>query len=500
MESPEGPSAITTMEKVGSAPSYSLQNRLLYSFSILLFIFLGLTGLVLDSAFQSSIEAGAADRLQGQIYLLLAAAEEQDGEFYFLEDLQEPRFGQLNSGLYGFISAARGELWRSDSATTLQLGNMEFFNQKVEVGNTAFSTVQGGVGIGQRGDRAEQGKEFFVLSYGILWDDGLSEYKFSVVEDVTPYYSEISNFQASLWGWLGGVAVLLLCIQFFLLRWGLSPLKRMERNLKRIEEGEADQLVGEFPIELAGVTTNLNLLIETERKQQERYRTTLADLAHSLKTPLAVVVGIVDSFASDCPKKISSQLASVSEQAERMDQIVSYQLQRAVQSHNSSALAKQINVAEVASKIIRALKKVYSDKGSDTQLLLDPQAVFSGDERDLMEVLGNVLDNSFKYGKSLVLLSVRRREGEAKGVEIIVEDDGDGIADDQQEFVLQRGARIDTLKQGQGIGLAVVMDIVKSYNGEMLVSRSHDLGGAKITLRFGPQMASPTRKAELKLS
>lgn len=480
------------MKKVGSAPSYSLQNRLLYSFSVLLFIFLGLTGLVLDSAFQSSIEAGAADRLQGQIYLLLAAAEEQDGEFYFLEDLQEPRFGQLNSGLYGFISdTSRGELWRSDSATTLQLGNMEFFDQKIDVGNTAFNTVRD---IGGVGDRSVQGQEFFVLSYGILWEDGFSEYKFSVVEDVTPYYSEIANFRASLWRWLGGVAFLLLCIQFFLLRWGLSPLKRMERNLKKIEEGEADQLEGEFPIELAGVTTNLNLLIETERKQQERYRTTLGDLAHSLKTPLAVIVGIVDSFATDSSSKISSQLASVSEQAERMDQIVSYQLQRAVQSHNSSALAKQIKVANVASKIIRALKKVYSDKGMETQLSLDPAATFSGDERDLMEVLGNVLDNSFKYGKSFVLLNVRMLQGESPGVEIIIEDDGAGIAEDQQEFVLQRGARIDTIKQGQGIGLAVVMDIVKSYNGQMTVSKSKDLGGAKITLKFGLQNPSKTPK------
>jgi two-component system sensor histidine kinase PhoQ len=168
-----------------------------------------------------------------------------------------------------------------------------------------------------------------------------------------------------------------------------------------------------------------------------------------------------------------------------------------VQSHNSSALAKQIKVAEVASKIIRALKKVYSDKVLETQLSLDPEAVFFGDERDLMEVLGNVLDNSFKYGKSFVLLNVRTREGETQGVEIIVEDDGDGIADDQQEFVLQRGARIDTLKQGQGIGLAVVMDIVESYSGEMLVSRSQGLGGAKITLRFGPLAASATRNLEL---
>ena len=478
------------MEKSGSASGYSLQNRFLYSFSVLLFIFLGLTGLVLDSAFQSSIEAGAADRLQVQIYLLLAAAEEEDGEFYFLEDLQEPRFGQLNSGLYGFISApVRGELWRSDSAKTLQLGNMEFLSQIIDVGSTIFNTVRGS------GDRAEESQDFFVLSYGVLWEDGRSEYKFSVAEDVTPYYSEISNFRASLWGWLGGVAVVLLCIQFFLLRWGLSPLKRMERNLKRIEEGEADELVGEFPIELAGVTTNLNLLIESERKQQERYRTTLGDLAHSLKTPLAVIVGIVDGFTLSSPKKVSSQLIGISEQAERMDQIVSYQLQRAVQSHNSSALARQIKVAEVASKIIRALKKVYVEKGVETQLTLDPAATFSGDERDLMEVLGNVLDNSFKYGKSLVLLSVRARKDEISGVEIIVEDDGAGIAEDQQEFVLQRGARIDTIKQGQGIGLAVVMDIVKSYNGQMLVGKSKDLGGAKITLTFGLQNPSKIEAA-----
>lgn len=447
---------------------------------------------MLDSAFQSSVEAGAADRLQGQIYLLLAAAEEDDGEFYFLEDLQEPRFGQLNSGLYGFISTPlRGELWRSDSATALQLGNTDFLQQPIEVGSTVFTRLQGD------GDAVGETEEYFVLSYGILWEDGRSEYEFSVVEDVTPYYSEISNFRASLWRWLGGVGVLLLCIQFLLLRWGLSPLKRMERNLKRIEEGEADQLAGEYPIELAGVTTNLNLLIESERKQQERYRTTLGDLAHSLKTPLAVIVGIVEGFKggglevdgleTGSSNKALNQLAGISEQAERMDQIVSYQLQRAVQSHSSNALARQVKVAEVAAKVIRALKKVYSDKGIETQLSLDPAAVFFGDERDLMEVLGNVLDNSFKYGKSLVLLRVSALENNSPGVEISVEDDGPGIAEDQQQFVLQRGARIDTLKQGQGIGLAVVMDIVESYHGAMLVSRSQDLGGARIILKFGPE-------------
>ena len=105
------------MEQKPSRSTYSLQSRLLIAFSVLLFGFLGLTGLVLDSAFRASIEGGAEERLQVQIYLLLANAEEDNGEFYFLQDLQEPRFGLLNSGLYGFISStAYGLLWRSDSA------------------------------------------------------------------------------------------------------------------------------------------------------------------------------------------------------------------------------------------------------------------------------------------------------------------------------------------------------------------------------------------------
>lgn len=467
------------MNKVEAVSAYSLQTRLLYSFSVLLFLFFGLTGLVLDSAFRSSIEAGAVDRLQGRVYLLLAAAEEENGEFYFLEDLQEPRFGQLNSGLYGFISSRElGVLWRSDSATALQLESFDFLTQEIAVGSTTFTTIEGEVST------SEDMQNFFVLSYGILWEDGQSVYEFSVVEDVTPYYSEIADFRGNLWRWLGGVAVLLLLIQFVLLRWGLSPLKLMEKNLKKIEIGEAEKLNGEFPLELAGVKTNLNLLIEAERKQQERYRTTLGDLAHSLKTPLAVITGIVDKRNSQSSQE-PSELAGVSEQVQRMDQIVSYQLQRAVQSHNSSALARQVNAAAVASKLISALKKVYANKKMETQVSLDAQAMFLGDERDLMEVLGNVLDNAFKYGRQGVFLNIRRIQDTLSGIEITVEDDGAGIPEDQQDFVLQRGARVDTLKQGQGIGLAVVMDIVQSYGGQIQLERSQRVGGAKVVLKFG---------------
>ncbi|HIN90545.1 MAG TPA: GHKL domain-containing protein, partial [Porticoccaceae bacterium] len=280
---------------------------------------------------------------------------------------------------------------------------------------------------------------------------------------------------------------LLLLIQFFLMRWGLSPLQRMARDLKLIESGSKNQLLGDYPRELRGVTNNLNLLIETERKQQARYRTTLADLAHSLKTPLAVITGVLQGISANprsaSDRKIDTQLDSVGEQLERMNQIVTYQLQRAVQSGSASSLVRQVSVVATVNKVLKALRKVYAEKSIHFTSELDPKVYFQGDERDLMEVIGNVMDNAFKYSVQRVAVVVAHRKAEKSGVEITVEDDGPGIPQDQQEFVLQRGARAYTLVQGHGIGLAVVTDIVNSYGGEILLEVS-ELGGARLVIAF----------------
>ena len=172
-----------------------------------------------------------------------------------------------------------------------------------------------------------------------------------------------------------------------------------------------------------------------------------------------------------------------------MNQIVTYQLQRAVKSNNANTLARQVNVATVLQKVIGALGKVYVEKGIKIETQLDPKAIFSGDERDLLEVLGNVLDNAFKYGRQKIRASVESIGVEFSGLKIIIEDDGPGISADKQEFVLQRGARADTLLQGQGIGLAVVTDIVGSYGGEIKVESS-ELGGARIIILFNPAALS----------
>lgn len=461
------------MSTQSTFPSYSLQTRLLTAVSVLLTIFLGLTGIVLDRAFRSSIEAGVAEQMQAQIYVLLSAVEEDDGSFYFLQDLREPRFTQLNSGLYGLISnPASGEVLRTPSALEVDYEDFAELWQDVNRGDFYFSRVYAG-----------DGEEYFIAVYGVIWENSASSYDFVVTESTSTYLAEVNNFRASLWSWLGGVAVLLLVLQFLLLRWGLSPLRRLAIDLKSIESGTSEQLNEDYPKELQAVTQNLNLLIKSERKQQLRYRETLGDLAHSLKTPLAVIAGAVPGLSAKFSEQQIVNVQAVQEQLERMNQIIGYQLQRAVKTNAGSSLVRRVELKGCVEKILRALEKVYAAKAMRVICHLDSGVIFLGDERDLMEVLGNVLDNAFKYGEHIVQITASVNRSPISQLSIKIEDDGPGIAKDHQEFVLQRGARLDTLVQGQGIGLAVVTDIMNSYGGQIAVVDS-ELGGACVELVF----------------
>lgn len=465
------------MSAAPTLPHYSLQTRLLIAVSVLLSIFLGLTGIVLDRAFRSSIEAGVAEQLQAQIYLLLSAVEQDKGSFYFLQDLREPRFTQLNSGLYGLVSSPEaGEVLRTPSALELNFKDFSPLWRNLNRGELHFSRALAG-----------DGQEYFIAAYGVLWEDNAASYDFAVIESTGTYLIEVNNFRRSLWSWFSGVAVLLLMLQLLLMRWGLSPLRRLATDLKQIESGESEQLDKAYPKELQAVTQNLNLLIKSERKQQSRYRETLGDLAHSLKTPLAVISGVLQGLSEQSSAPLDAetarQFAAIEEQLERMNQIVGYQLHRAVHSNGSSSLARRVDVGAAVAKILRALEKVYAAKQMQVTQELAAGIFFLGDERDLMEVLGNVLDNAFKYGSHRVRIEATLVEHPLRQLRLCVEDDGPGISMQDQSFVLQRGARVDTLAPGQGIGLAVVSDIMSSYGGLIDIGNSAD-GGARVELVF----------------
>jgi len=445
---------------------YSLRSRLLTTATLVLFIFLSLMGLVLDRAFKGSTEQAVAERLLIQIYGLLSVTDLNDSRLVLPEALQEPRFNHPGSGLYGLVYNDEGrEIWQSPSAIDLTFDASEQHGliHDLRPGVDRFGRVT-----------STRNEVYFFSSYRVLWQissDVQTPYTFVVVETMAPFRSEINEFRNSLWGWLLGMMFILILLQAVVMNWGLAPLKQVAQDLKSIEDGERETLDGDYPAEIEGVTRNLNLLLATERQQREKYRTTLADLAHSLKTPLAILGGL----SRDVQLK-----DEIDEQIDRMNQIVAYQLERAVV--RSSALIKNaIAIEPIVQKLVDAMNKVYADKHVDIAFDVTDQEFF-GDERDLMEMLGNLIDNACKYGAGRVQLNVSRDPSDQRLV-FEVEDNGPGIPEEKREGVLSRGMRLDSHEAGQGIGLAVVVEIVARYNGTIEIKDS-ELGGSQISVSF----------------
>ncbi|MBI2381099.1 MAG: hypothetical protein HYV16_10120 [Gammaproteobacteria bacterium] len=445
----------------------SLSGRLLLAASLVLAVFVGMTALILEKAYEASLTRGVGERLEAHIHALLSQAEEiRPGELSLPQFIRENRFNQLESGLYGWIVNGRGEpVWRSQSASGQDVPRPD----DVAAGETRFEEVLDAEGAG-----------FFLTSYGVLWEgdnEAESRYTIHVAEGQEDYRQMLVSYRRQLWGWLTALAAVLLIVQYAVMHWGLTPLKRAAEQLQAVEEGRSERIDGQFPFEVQALTDNINLLIKSERAQRERYRASLGDLAHSLKTPLAVLQGATGSASDDL-------VQAVNEQVPRMNQIVKYQLQRAATS-GISALAKPVDVQVVAGKIVAALAKVYVEKGVQVEMQVAAQARFYGDEGDLFEMLGNLLDNAHQWCKSRVRVLARPlsdRTGR-QGLELCIEDDGPGVPLEHRERLGQRGVRVDSRVPGHGIGLAVVVDIVLAYGGQMQIADS-DWGGASFQLRF----------------
>jgi two-component system sensor histidine kinase PhoQ len=282
---------------------------------------------------------------------------------------------------------------------------------------------------------------------------------------------------------LGGVAMVLMLLLVIILRWLLDPVRKMTAELKQVQQGNIARMNELYPRELSPLADSINAFIESERENLERQRNILADLAHSLKTPLAVLRTRLDADTNDDDLR-----QDLDEQLKRMNDIVGYQLSRAA-SASHKLFAAPLPIEGDAEDIVRGLEKVYAAKGVLCEFEIAPEARFYGERGDLQELLGNLLENAFKWARSRVLLTVRVGDtgtNRRPGLVTMVEDDGPGIPQDRIALVLQRGVRGDERVQGHGIGLAIVQDIVRSYRGELEVSESEELGGAKFKVTLPP--------------
>jgi two-component system sensor histidine kinase PhoQ len=454
----------------------SLQARSLAAASFVLAAFLGLAFFALDRAFYEAAESALRDRLQGYIYAYLAAADTtRSGLLIPPEVGPDPRFDRpVQSGLYAGIICdkivnVKGNQWRSPSASDRELP----FGADLPRGVVRFT-----------GPIATPVGELFMLAQGVDWTIGVKNelhLTFYVAEEVSGLREQVDVYRRTLAIWLGGTGVVLLLLLVGVLRWSLAPLRKVVGDLARVERGSQDHLDSAYPVELSGLTTSLNSFIDAERDRLKRYRNTLSDLAHSLKTPLAVMRSQLESGDEG-----ESLRWTVLEQVGRMDEIVAYQLSRAATSGHQT-FAAPLPIEPYAEEIVRSLEKVYAHKGVLCEFDIAPAARFHGDQGDLLELLGNLLENAFKWARRRVLLSASvlpGGTGRRSGLELVVEDDGPGVAEENVEHLLQRGVRGDERVQGHGIGLAIVQDILRAYQGDVTATRSETLGGARFVIRF----------------
>ena len=311
----------------------------------------------------------------------------------------------------------------------------------------------------------------------ILWEGPVLEHPDDAAPLLEPYYERQAAFRRILIGWFFGITLTMLIVLSGLLTFVLLPLKRLERQVREVEAGERVKLTGRYPSEIVGLADNLNTLIDTERRRLARYRNTLDDLAHSLKTPLAAMRTLLAEQRTRAPCAAQEPLER---ELERMDQRVSYQLKRARATGATGLGTEPVAVAPIVDDLKQTLDKVYRDKRVTCGVDVAPGAVFRGDPGDLTEILGNLMDNGYKYCKSRVRVGARSNR---EKLVITVGDDGGGISADDADTLFRRGKRADESVPGQGIGLAVVRETVELYRGTLEVGRS-DLGGAELRVEL----------------
>lgn len=440
----------------------SLNQRVLLSATLVLLIFIAGIALTLDRAFYDSARLGVKDRLFAKVLMLMGDTEVEDsGELDVPANLLDAELGHVNSDTYALIVDPTGTIaWRSTSSlnkpvpavTLLDKGKKEFLQILVN------------------------DEPHFVYRYGVAWEMPSGDYPltFYVITDTKSFEAQIERYREDLWGWLGIMAFFLLATQMLVLRWGLQPLRTVSAELAAIESGQQESLKGIYPSELKLLTDSINSLIAHEHKQQKRYRNGLADLAHSLKTPLAVLQGALNSEDDE-----SFRHKILQEQIDRIDNIIQYQLRRAATAGSSPGMGL-VALRPLADRIVNSVAKAYRSKQPHATIRMDEGITLRIDEGDLMELLGNLVDNAFKWCRQHVELSADYRDDQ---VVIQITDDGPGIQPDQIARILERGVRADQSTPGHGIGLAIVRDIIQVYGGELSIE-NRSTGGACITLRL----------------
>lgn len=423
----------------------------------LLALFAPFTVIILDDAYTQSLTQAKMSELR-LMNLGLLSAFELDGDLpYMPEILYEEQLNLPGSGYLGVIVFRDEVIWQSASAL-----EFTFTPPKIDVavGNELF--------IEDHIPTFANTSSFFVYAFTAEFASSrdFEPVRFYIFNDKALFEQERDTFLTTTWQWIFTLCFVLLVFIIVGISLVLSPVRKLIEEISLTSSGKKPKLDEHYPIEFDSLKRSINDLLHTEAEQRTRYKNSLGDLAHSLKTPLAVASG-----HKALPHEVTDSLGQI-------DRIIQRQLKRA--SAGKSGWQNAIKIEPVLHKLADAMDKVYQDKGLTIEFDIDEKSLFKGDETDLMELCGNILDNACKASNSVISVSAK---SDNNWLTIKFDDDGPGIPEDKKAVLLERGKRLDNYTEGHGIGMAIVADLVSIYEGRMKIEDSH-LGGACITISF----------------
>ncbi len=443
----------------------SLRGRLMLLGILALLVSLGGLGIALDRAFSAATISAIDERLENIVLLLLAHIDPEQPRLGFESPPRDERLSQPESGLFAGIAAAE---WQWQSPSALLHGAPPI----------APAPLGSGVFAGPLPDRP-----WFSYTLNVAFETETGEEIPLVVwaaQAKVEYDRQMASYRRGLWPYLAGAAAVVSLMQYLGLALGMRPFHRVLAEIKAVERGASDALGDDYPSELEPLTVNINALLATERANRERYRRALDDLAHSLKTPLAVARQVFDSARPGGADGGGAEWQVAGQALDDMQQTIGRHLERAGAVARRTH-APEIEVWPLARRLVTALGRVYGPRGVGLECDIPAGVKLRCEERDLMEILGNLLENACKYGRSRARITAR--VAARNGLEIVVEDDGPGIAADDFSRFLERGTRGDRRAEGQGLGLALAAELAAAYRAVLTLDRS-PLGGAALHLVF----------------
>ncbi|KJY81510.1 histidine kinase [Vibrio galatheae] len=428
----------------------SLKSRLVLAAIVWLTAMVIAAGISVPSQVFHYMEDDAKSQLSIYMDEISAALEaDESGNLTLTSNLSDPRFSRPYSGLYWSATTA-SDLLRSrslwDKTITSKRKGKEYFGARDE--------------------------KLIYLKTSLYYPDFQGPIEVLIGIDEQPIEDTVRDLMSQLWIILALLYFGVLSVIMLQVQWSLSPLSKMQKELHQLRSGDKTSLDQDYPKEVAPVVSDLNALVFHYQELLERARHHAGNLSHALKTPLSVLrneIATLDKETSD------SLLPPVHQIQSQID----YHLGRARMAGSKNILSVRANAAERVDAISMAFDKVYAQRGVTLINELDSDIEVAVDQTDLDEMVGNLLENAYKWSENLIRVhSIDNKSGTIK---LIIEDDGPGIADDDIDSVLQRGVRLDETTPGTGLGLNIVTEMAHSYRGKLALSKS-SMGGLKAVL------------------